>query len=153
MRIVVQRVGSAHVEWAHGRTEAIGTGLLCLVGLHLGDDPPVLEPMAEKLLHLRIFEDDAGRMNRSLLETGGGLILVPQFTLYADCRRGRRPSFTSAMEPATARSLFEAFVERCARTHPGVQAGHFGAHMRVHLVNDGPVTIVLDSVELGLPRP
>ncbi|HEX9841571.1 MAG TPA: D-aminoacyl-tRNA deacylase [bacterium] len=152
MRIVVQRVLSAWVEWEQESTEHIAAGLLCLVGLHREDGPALLEPMAEKLLHLRIFEDAAGRMNRSLLETGGGLVLVPQFTLYADCRRGRRPGFADALEPLAARALFERFVERCRQHVPRAQAGSFGAQMRVHGVNDGPVTILLDSAELGLPR-
>lgn len=152
MRIVVQRVLQSHVEWEGGATERIGGGLLCLVGLHRADGAEVLEPMAEKLLHLRIFEDEAGKMNRSLLETGGGLVLVPQFTLYADARKGRRPSFADALEPDAARALFERFVAICARHVPHVQQGRFGAHMRVHGVNDGPVTLLLDSVELGLPR-
>lgn len=153
MRIVVQRVLSARVEWEQGGTPGIGTGLLSLVGLHRSDTASVLEPMAEKLLHLRIFEDEAGRMNRSVLETDGGLLLVPQFTLYANCRKGRRPAFSDAMEPHAARDLFGQFVQHCTQARPGVQSGCFGAHMRVHLVNDGPVTIVLDSTELGLPRP
>jgi D-aminoacyl-tRNA deacylase len=153
MRIVVQRVQSAWVEWEQAATEPIGAGLLCLVGLHRDDGAAVLEPMAEKLLHLRVFEDERARMNRSLLETRGGLVLVPQFTLYADCRKGRRPGFAAALEPVAAQGLFERFVKRCAEQVPGVQSGRFGAHMRVHLVNDGPVTLLLDSVELGLPRP
>jgi D-aminoacyl-tRNA deacylase len=153
MRIVVQRVQQAWVEWEQGSTQRIGAGLLCLVGLHRADAAPVLEPMAGKLLQLRIFEDASGHMNRSLLETAGGLVLVPQFTLYADCRKGRRPGFSEALEPEAARALFERFVGLCAREVPAVQSGRFGAHMRVHGVNDGPVTILLDSAELGLPRP
>jgi D-aminoacyl-tRNA deacylase len=157
MRIVVQRVLSAHVEWDGAAPDSIGAGpigagLLCLVGLHREDGPAVLEPMAEKLLHLRIFEDEMARMNRSLLETGGGLVLVPQFTLYADVRKGRRPGFADAMAPEAARVLYERFVGVCARQLSQVQSGRFGAHMRVHLVNDGPVTVLLDSAELGLPR-
>lgn len=152
MRIVVQRVQSARVEWDQDATEPIGAGLLGLVGYHRGDGAEVLEPMAEKLLHLRIFEDAGGRMDRSLLESGGGLVLVPQFTLYADCRKGRRPSFTDALAPEPARDLFHRFVSRCQERLPGVRAGCFGAHMRVHLVNDGPVTVILDSTELGLHR-
>ncbi|HKI97969.1 MAG TPA: D-aminoacyl-tRNA deacylase [bacterium] len=152
MRIVVQRVQSARVEWDQTATEPIGTGLLCLVGFHRADAAAVLEPMAEKLLHLRIFGDEAGRMNRSLVDIGGGLMLVPQFTLYADCRKGRRPGFADTLEPEAARHMFECFVGLCAGTVPRVQAGSFGADMHVHLVNDGPVTIVLDSAELGLPR-
>lgn len=153
MRIVVQRVRSALVEWPAGATEPMGEGLLCLVGFQRDDAAPVLEPMAEKLLHLRIFEDEGGRMNRSLLDTGGGLMLVPQFTLYADCRKGRRPSFTDALAPDAARALFERFVETCRVRVPAAQSGCFGAHMQVHGVNDGPVTLLLDSAELGLGRP
>ena len=152
MRIVVQRVLSAQVEWGQDATDPIGAGLLCLVGYHRRDAAEVLEPMAEKLLHLRIFADAGGHVNRSLLECGGGLVLVPQFTLYADCRKGRRPSFTDALAPEPARDLFHRFVSRCQERLPGVRAGCFGAHMRVHLVNDGPVTVILDSAELGLHR-
>ena len=152
MRIVVQRVSSARVEWDGGATEPIASGLLCLVGFHRHDAAQVLEPMAEKLIHLRVFEDSGGRMNRSLVESAGGLVLVPQFTLYADCRKGRRPSFTDALAPDAALELFQRFVNLCQGKLPGVQAGRFGAHMRVHLLNDGPVTILLDSTELGLHR-
>jgi D-aminoacyl-tRNA deacylase len=152
MRIVVQRVRSAHVEWAQGATRPIGAGLLCLVGLHRDDSADVLEPMAEKLLHLRIFEDAQGRMNRSLVDAGGGLVLVPQFTLYADCRKGRRPSFTDALNPEAARLLFARFVSLCEERVQGVQSGCFGTSMQVHGVNDGPVTLILDSSELGLPK-
>lgn len=152
MRIVVQRVQSAWVEWPTGATHPIGAGLLCLVGFHRDDAAGLLEPMAEKLLHLRIFEDEAGRMNRSLLDTHGGLVLVPQFTLYGDCRKGRRPSFTDALAPDAARALFQRFVQACGVRVPAVQSGHFGAHMQVHGVNDGPVTLLLDSETLGLAR-
>lgn len=152
MRIVVQRVRSARVEWPEGATAPIGTGLLCLVGFHRDDGASVLEPMAEKLLHLRIFGDDEGRMNRSLLDVGGALLLVPQFTLYADCRKGRRPGFADALAPAAASALFERFVGACEARGPAVERGRFGAHMQVHGINDGPVTILLDSAELGLPR-
>lgn len=153
MRIVVQRVGSARVSWLDGATEPTGAGLLCLVGFRQGDAGPVLEPMAQKLLHLRIFEDATGRMNRSLVDTGGELVLVPQFTLYADCRKGRRPSFTDALQPEAAQALFEGFTARCRELGVRVHSGRFGAHMQVALVNDGPVTLLLDSKELGLERP
>jgi len=152
VRVVVQRVQSAHVEWDGEATAPIDPGLLCLVGFRHGDDAQVLEPMAVKLLHLRVCEDSGGRMNHSLLESAGGLVLVPQFTLYADCRKGRRPSFTDALAPEAASELFQRFVSRCRERLPDVQAGRFGAHMRVHLVNDGPVTVILDSAELGLHR-
>lgn len=133
-------------------TEQAGPGLLCLVGFNREDVAGVLEHMADKLIHLRIFADEHGRMNRSLVETGGGLVLVPQFTLYADCRKGRRPGFSDALEPAAAREMFEAFVQICREHLSGVIAGRFGAHMQVHLVNDGPVTILLDSNELRLAK-
>ncbi len=152
MRILLQRVREAWVAWNDTRTAPTGPGLLCLVGFRQDDNASLLEPMATKLLHLRVFEDDAGRMNRSLLEVGGGLTLVPQFTLYADCRKGRRPGFGEALAPDAARDLFAAFVSVCEREVPGVQSGAFGAEMQVHLVNDGPVTIWLDSEALGTPR-
>lgn len=151
MRILVQRVRSARVEWPGGATEPIGPGLLGLVGLHREDGPALLEPMAAKLVHLRVFEDDEGRMNRSLLECRGGLVLVPQFTLYADCRKGRRPAFVDALAPDAAHALYERFVATCRQHAPAARSGCFGAKMQVHLVNDGPVTILLDSAELGLP--
>lgn len=152
MRVLIQRVATAWVEWEGMTTEQAGPGLLCLVGFNREDVAGVLEHMADKLIHLRIFADEHGRMNRSLVETGGGLVLVPQFTLYADCRKGRRPGFSDALEPAAAREMFEAFVQICREHFSGVIAGRFGAHMQVHLVNDGPVTILLDSNELRLAK-
>ena len=152
MRVLIQRVATAWVEWEGMATEQAGPGLLCLVGFNRQDVVGVLEHMADKLIHLRIFADEHGRMNRSLVETGGGLVLVPQFTLYADCRKGRRPGFSGALEPAAAREMFEAFVQICREHLSGVIAGRFGAHMQVHLVNDGPVTILLDSNELRLAK-
>jgi D-tyrosyl-tRNA(Tyr) deacylase len=150
MRLLIQRVKSAWVRFADGsESPRTGAGLLALVGFHGGDREAVLEPMARKLVELRIFPDEAGRMNRSLLETGGDLALVSQFTLYADCRKGRRPSFTDALEPMRAQALFDAFVALCASRARVVTAGRFGAMMDVHLVNDGPVTILLDSDALG----
>ena len=150
MRVLLQRIATAWVEWEGEATERVGPGLLGLVGFRRDDAGALCEPMAEKMVHLRIFEDARGRMNRSLLEVGGGLVLVPQFTLVADCRQGRRPGFSAALEPGAARAHFEAFVAACRARLPGVVTGRFGAHMRVHLVNDGPVTILLDSDELGL---
>ena len=148
MRILVQRMGSGWVEWDGTATDRAETGMLCLIGFHRADRREVLEPMAGKLLHLRIFEDDHGRMNRALQDVRGRVVLVPQFTLHADCRKGRRPSFTEAMEPEQAREYFEEFLRICRETEPDLIAGEFGAHMNVHLVNDGPVTILLDSREL-----
>jgi D-tyrosyl-tRNA(Tyr) deacylase len=140
------------VEWEDDATEHVGPGLLGLVGFRREDERALCGPMAEKMVHLRIFEDGQGRMNRSLLEVGGALVLVPQFTLYADCRKGRRPGFSEALEPEAARGHFEVFVTACRSHLAGIVTGRFATHMRVHLVNDGPVTILLDSEELGLAR-
>lgn len=148
MRILIQRIASGWVEWEGTATERAETGMLCLIGFHRADTRDVLEPMAEKLLHLRIFEDHNGRMNHALQDVRGRLIIVPQFTLHADCRKGRRPSFTDAMEPETAREYFQEFLRICRETQPDLIAGEFGTHMNVHLVNDGPVTFLLDSREL-----
>lgn len=145
MRVVVQRVERAAVRIDGGVVAAVGRGLLLLVGFRPGDGPADLAWMAEKVVHLRIFEDAAGKLNRSLLETGGEILAVSQFTLYADARKGRRPSFDGAAASEEARGLFQAFVERLRETAAGVQSGEFQAHMQVELVNDGPVTILLDS--------
>ena len=151
MRILVQRVASAWVSFQEGgETPHSGAGLLALVGFRAGDTEAILEPMAKKLVELRVFPDEAGKMNRSLAETGKDLVLVSQFTLYADCRRGRRPSFSDALEPVRAERLYARFVEICGRQARVVTSGRFGAMMQVHLVNDGPVTLLLDSGELGL---
>lgn len=149
MRVLVQRVNTAWVRFADGsETRRSGPGLLGLVGFAAGDGPELLAPMARKLVQLRIFEDEEGRMNRALEEVGGDLTLVSQFTLYADLRKGRRPSFVRALAPDAARALFERFVEQCRETVPSVATGRFGEPMAVHLVNDGPVTLMLDSDEL-----
>jgi D-tyrosyl-tRNA(Tyr) deacylase len=139
MRAVVQRVASASVAVDGERVAAIGTGLLVLLGVHESDDEPVAERMADKLLALRIFEDDEGRMNRSAADVGGQILCVSNFTVYGDARRGNRPSFTQAARPEAARALYERVRERL-----GAQGGVFGAHMRVELVNDGPVTLVVE---------
>ena len=144
MRVLVQRLGSAQVQWEGGATEAVERGLLALVGFRRGDGTELLEPMAEKLVHLRIFEDDTGRMNRSLIDVKGALVLVPQFTLYADCRKGRRPGFSEALAPGEAEPAFEAFATLCRRRVTQVETGQFGADMQVHLINDGPVSFILD---------
>ncbi len=151
MRIVLQRVREARVEVGGRVTGRIGEGLLALVGLAEGDTVALFPKMLEKVVALRIFPGEAGNMNRSLEETGGGLLLVSQFTLYADCRKGRRPGFSAAMAPERARGLFAAFVEAARVRYPAgsVETGEFGAMMDVHLVNDGPVTIVLDSGEIA----
>lgn len=146
MRAVVQRTTRAEVRVDGDVVGKIGRGLLVLVGASKGDGQGDVDYLVEKVVNLRIFEDDAGKMNRSLLEVGGGLLAVSQFTLLGDARKGRRPSFLEALEPVAAARLCEAFVDRArAAGVADVQAGRFGAMMEVELVNSGPVTILLDS--------
>jgi len=141
---LIQRVQSARVD-VEGRTVgAIGPGLLALVAVQPNDGEAQTRRMLERLLGYRVFSDEHGRMNRSLTDTGGGLLLVSQFTLAADTRSGMRPSFTSAASPEHGRRWFDRLVELARAAHPGVEIGQFGAHMEVHLVNDGPVTFWLD---------
>lgn len=144
MRAVVQRVSEASVRVAEEKVARIGAGLLVLLGVERGDTERQADQLAEKVANLRIFEDEAGRFNRSLLETGGEALVVSQFTLAADCRGGRRPSFTRAAPAEEARRLYEEFLARLAARGVNVQGGRFQARMEVHLVNDGPVTLVLD---------
>ena len=148
MKVVIQRVREASATVDGVVSGAIGPGLLLLVGIAHGDTEPVLRAMATKIVNLRIFEDDTGRMNRSLLETGGALLAVSQFTLFADCRKGRRPGFTGAAPPAEAAGLFERFVATLREAGPRVETGVFQATMEVRLNNWGPVTIVLDSADI-----
>ncbi len=129
---------------------SISTGLLVLIGVSTSDNRQDAEYLADKIIHLRIFPDDAGRMNRSILDIGGELLVVSQFTLYGDCRKGRRPSFDQAGPPELARSLYEYFIERLRSGNIMVQTGVFQAEMEIHLVNDGPVTFVLDSLDKKL---
>ena len=144
MLCLIQRVTQASVTVDDAVVGQIGHGLLALVGVEAGDDEAMLSRMADRLLGYRVFADDAGKMNRSLRDTGGGLLLVSQFTLAADTRSGMRPSFTSAAAPDEAERGFNRFVEICRENHaPGVETGRFGAHMVVSLVNDGPVTFLL----------
>ncbi len=150
MRILLQRVAQAWVEIGARSTDVAGPGLLALVGFGRADHAGLLAPMADKMLGLRVFEDEQGKMNLCLGDRGGDLVLVSQFTLYADLRRGRRPGFSDALEPAAAALLFERFVDYCAARVARVIRGEFGASMRVHLVNDGPVTLLLDSDDLNL---
>ncbi len=126
-------------------TGEIGRGLLVLVGVARTDTRADAEYLADKVAGLRIFPDDAGKMNRSVAEAGGALLIVSQFTLYADCRRGRRPGFERAALPDEAKTLYEYFVEACRRRHVSVETGIFQAMMAVALTNDGPVTILIDS--------
>jgi D-aminoacyl-tRNA deacylase len=145
MRALVQRVTHAKVEVAGVVSGDIGVGLLVLLGAARNDAPADADYLAEKIVHLRIFADAAGKMNRSLLETRGALLVVPQFTLYGDCRKGRRPSFDQAAPPEEARALYEHFVAAARRLCPHVETGVFQAHMSVSLVNDGPVTLIVES--------
>ncbi len=144
MIAVLQRVSEARVTVAGRPTGKIGRGLMVLVAVEKGDSEATVERMAERLLNYRVFPDADGRMNRSLRDIGGGLLLVPQFTLAADTRKGTRPSFTPAADPDTGRRLFDHLVTVCRRHHPQVACGRFGADMQVSLVNDGPVTLILE---------
>jgi D-aminoacyl-tRNA deacylase len=145
MRVVLQRVQRAQVRVDGRVTGEVGTGLLLLAGFTHGDTPEDLRWMAGKITGLRIFPDEEGRMNRSVDEVGGGVLVVSQFTLYGDTRKGRRPSFVDAAHPDEAIPLYEAFVGMLEAELPGrVATGEFGAMMEVELVNDGPVTLVLE---------
>jgi D-tyrosyl-tRNA(Tyr) deacylase len=145
MIALIQRVQSARVEVDDQVVGTIGPGLLALVAIQPDDGEVQTRRMLERLLGYRVFADEAGRMNRSLANTGGGLLLVSQFTLAADTRAGMRPSFASAAAPEMARRWFERLLALAHVAHPGVESGRFGAHMKVHLVNDGPVTFRLDT--------
>ena len=145
MRVVLQRVGEAAVEVDGEVVGAIGPGLVALVGFSAGDGRETVAWMAGKVAGLRIFNDRAGRMNRSVVDVGGAVLVVSQFTLYGDAAKGRRPSFVRAARPEAAIPLYEAFLEAMRALMPGsVQSGRFGAAMRVALVNDGPVTLMLE---------
>ena len=145
MRVVLQRVLWARVHAEGTLTGEIGPGVCLLVGITHQDGPRDVEWMAEKIAHLRVFEDGEGKLNRSLLESGGSVLAVSQFTLYGDCRRGRRPSFTEAARPEVASGLYDAFVEALRARGLEVRTGVFQAQMRVELANDGPVTLILES--------
>ena len=150
MRIILQRVTSGRVT-VHGEvTGSVERGFVALVGVTHGDTPAEAELLARKTAHLRVFDDEQGKMNRSALDTGGGVLVVSQFTLYADSRKGRRPSFIDAALPDAAAPLVQVYAERLAAegiAHVG--QGIFGAMMQVELVNDGPVTIILDSADFA----
>jgi D-aminoacyl-tRNA deacylase len=145
MIALIQRVTTASVTVDGRICGAIGAGLLALIGVQRGDGPPQVGRLLERLLDYRVFADDAGRMNRSLRDTRGGLLLVPQFTLAADTASGTRPGFSTAAEPAQARVLYEQLLESARAAHPEVASGEFGAHMEVSLTNDGPVTFWLET--------
>lgn len=149
MRFVIQRVLESKVEVDGRIIGEIGQGFLVLIGVTHGDTRQTADKMVKKLIGMRIFEDENGKTNLSLDKVDGSLLLVSQFTLYADCRRGNRPGFTDAADPALAEELYEYIISECRKQVRNVQTGSFGADMKVSLVNDGPFTILLDSEDLN----
>jgi D-tyrosyl-tRNA(Tyr) deacylase len=145
MRACVQRVTRAHVSIQEQIVARIEHGLVILLGVGQDDQPEDARYLAEKIVDLRIFADPAGKMNLGMRDIGGEMLVISQFTLYGDCRRGRRPSFSDAAEPTTAIKLYETFVHEAAKLGITVRTGQFREHMAVELVNDGPVTLLLDS--------
>lgn len=145
MRLVIQRVQQASVSIDNQIISSIGPGLLVFLGIQKGDTAKDADLLLEKAIHLRIFEDSEGKMNLSLLDVSAAMLVVSQFTLLADCRKGRRPSFTEAEDPAPAKELYEYFVCQAAARVKFIASGEFQAMMKVGLVNDGPVTLILDS--------
>ena len=152
MRAVVQRVSEADVTVNGKQTGKVGAGLCVLLGVGSGDTERDAEWLADKIVNLRIFEDGDGKMNRSLLEVGGGALIVSQFTLYGDCRKGRRPSFTEAASAEEGNRLYEYFVEQVKSSGVETACGVFQTHMSVKIVNDGPVTLILDTRQ-GVKQP
>jgi len=152
MRVLLQRVASASVSVDGSVTGEIGAGLLLLLGVAPDDTPELARRMAGKCVGLRVFEDDGGRMNLAVSDVAGAVLCVSQFTLYGDTRRGNRPSFIGAAEPVIANALYEAFCLEVGALGLRCERGVFGAHMVVDLVNDGPVTLMLDSADFERPR-
>lgn len=150
MRAVIQRVSRAAVTATVDgeRIGAIGPGLVVLLGIHREDQQTDLDWLVDKIIHLRVFADGEGKMNRSLLDTGGAMLIVSQFTLLGDCRKGRRPGYSQAAGPQRAEALYEAFIEAVQKHGIQTATGRFQADMAVELVNDGPVTLLLDSVKI-----
>lgn len=148
MRFVIQRVKEASVQVEQEVIGEIKKGYLVLIGVSDSDTEQVADKMIKKMIGLRIFEDENGKTNLSLADVGGGLLLVSQFTLYANCKKGNRPSFIEAGSPDKANELYEYVIRECKKSVPEVQTGRFGAEMEVSLVNDGPFTILLDSEKL-----
>jgi len=145
MRAVIQRVSQASVAVDSDTTGIIGPGILLLLGVHQDDGKREVQWLAEKVCNLRIFEDKRGKMNLSLLDTGGAMLIVSQFTLYGNCRKGRRPGYSSAAPPDKAKKLYKDFISYVTAMGVETASGRFQAHMDVSLINDGPVTLLLDS--------
>lgn len=145
MRLLIQRVKEASVEVDGKRVGAINRGLLTFLGLHKEDSKEQIPWLVNKLATLRIFEDDAGKMNKSVKDIDGEILVVSQFTLYGNCMNGRRPDFIASMGGEEAKSLYDSFVEEVKRTMGSVESGIFGAYMQVHLINDGPATFMLEK--------
>ena len=148
MKFLIQRVKEASVTVNSETIGQIGEGFLVFVGVSLSDTYEIADKMLKKMLNLRIFKDDAGKVNLNLSAVQGELLIVSQFTLYADCRHGNRPSFTNAGSPHLANDLYEYIISKCKEIVPNVQHGEFGADMKVSLINDGPFTVMLDSDEI-----
>ena len=148
MKFIVQRVTKANVSVDHDIIGEIKRGFLVLVGVSNTDTKEIADKMVSKLIRLRIFEDSEGKTNLDIKNISGELLIISQFTLYADCRHGNRPSFINAGNPVLANELYEYIIAKCTEEIPVVQHGKFGAHMKVSLVNDGPFTVVLDSDEM-----
>lgn len=149
MKFVIQRVQYAAVSVGGEVVGRIDHGYMVLIGISGTDTEAIADKMVRKMMGLRIFRDDAGKTNLNLETVGGSLLLISQFTLYADCHHGNRPSFINAGSPESAQTLYEYIIAKCRETVPNVQCGIFGAEMKVELLNDGPFTIILDSAELG----
>ncbi|NLP29280.1 MAG: D-tyrosyl-tRNA(Tyr) deacylase [Clostridia bacterium] len=145
MRAVVQRVITSNVKVQGNIVGEIGRGIMVLLGISKEDTMEDITYIKDKIINLRIFEDSEGKMNLSLVDIGGELLIVSQFTLYGDCRKGRRPNFMEALSGEEANKLYEAFVEQCKKEGLKVKTGVFGANMEVNIVNDGPVTLLIDS--------
>ncbi len=150
MKFVIQRVSEASVSENGQVLGRIGPGFMVLIGICDTDTRQIADKLIAKMIKLRIFMDENGKTNLDIRSVGGNLLLVSQFTLYADCRKGNRPSFIHAGSPQEAEDLYNYIVERCRETFPEVQTGSFGAYMQISLVNDGPFTVVLDSKEMGM---
>jgi D-tyrosyl-tRNA(Tyr) deacylase len=148
MRAVIQRVSRASVSVDSEVTGEINGGLLVLLGIHRYDSEKEIKWMTDKIINLRIFEDTNGKMNHSLIDTGGALLVVSQFTLYGDCRKGRRPGYSTAARPDNAKSLYLKFIDAVKQKGIQTASGIFQAHMDVELINDGPITLLLDSSKL-----